>query len=423
MWRTRLRVSAEKVLVAVLAACTFAVVGPSARSEDITLPVGQKGVYSVADFGAKGDGVTDDTAAFQKALDAAAKDGGGIVFVPTGEFLIKGHLNVPMHVTLEGTLRSPGTLGSFKGSKLLAVEGRGSEKGEPFIFLNSAATVKGLIIYYPEQDRKKPVPYPWCIAGAEYDCSVIDVMMVNPWNGINFGMRGNGRHMIRNVYGQPLNIGIFVDHCFDVGRIQNVHFWPFWEGELMKYTQENSTAFKFVRTDWQYVDNCFCICYKVGFQFSNGASGPGNAVISNSGADGCPTAVLVEKVQPHAGVSFVNCQFMGVAVVTETNTGPVKLANCGFWGGKGPYLDLKGLGTVTVTGCHFNKHPGDDPVIRADCRRLNVSGCDFMDDGKTQVELGPHVYGATIVGNNLRGGAKVVNNTKEGKVEIGLNSE
>ncbi|MBQ0106019.1 MAG: glycoside hydrolase family 28 protein, partial [Armatimonadetes bacterium] len=41
---------------------------------------------NVADYGAKGDGVTDNTEAFQKALDAAA-DTGGTVFADSGNYL------------------------------------------------------------------------------------------------------------------------------------------------------------------------------------------------------------------------------------------------------------------------------------------------------------------------------------------------
>ena len=62
---------------------------------------------SVRDFGAKGDGVTDDTAAFQEAMDEQAKSGGGIVEVPAGKYLIKTNLSIPPSVTLEGIWRAP----------------------------------------------------------------------------------------------------------------------------------------------------------------------------------------------------------------------------------------------------------------------------------------------------------------------------
>ena len=74
--------------------------------------------YLVSDFGAKGDGKTDDTAAFQKALDSASKTGGGTVVAGRGNFFFSGHLTVPNAVTLRGIwesvpshigIRNPGT--------------------------------------------------------------------------------------------------------------------------------------------------------------------------------------------------------------------------------------------------------------------------------------------------------------------------
>src|SRR5690348_11786585 len=46
------------------------------------------GVFNVRDFGAKGDGITFDTAAIQKALDACATSGGTVEF-PSGTYLSK----------------------------------------------------------------------------------------------------------------------------------------------------------------------------------------------------------------------------------------------------------------------------------------------------------------------------------------------
>jgi len=390
-------------------------------------PAGQKGIYSVTSFGAKGDGETDDTAAFQNALKSAENGGGGIVFVPTGTYMIRGHLEIPENVTLEGVFRAPTARTQHKGSTLLAVEGKGRDSGNPFIFLHSNSTVKGITVFYPEQSKEKPVPYPWCIGGAGDNCSIIDVLLVNPWQAVDFGTAPCGRHLIQRLYAQPLHKGIFVDKCFDVGRISDVHLWPFWEATpaMQEYMSANAEAFIFGRTDWEYVNNSFCIWYKVGFRFTEFKDGPGNVIISTSGSDIGPTAVLVENCQAHAGIVFSNCQFMSHIEVKETNTGPVKFNNCGFWGipSTTTHATIRGSGHAFFNECHFNgwdQAGKGEPCIMADGNGLTVSSCDFMDAGKKQIVLGPNSKAVVIMGNRFRGGMKLDNQSR-GKVEVGLN--
>ena len=47
----------------------------------------QKMFYNVLDFGAKGDGKTNNTKAINQAVDTAAKNGGGTVYFPAGDYL------------------------------------------------------------------------------------------------------------------------------------------------------------------------------------------------------------------------------------------------------------------------------------------------------------------------------------------------
>lgn len=56
----------------------------------------------VQQVGAVGDGVSDDTAAVQAALDAAEAAGGGAVIFPKGEYKITSTLNLPAKVNIEG---------------------------------------------------------------------------------------------------------------------------------------------------------------------------------------------------------------------------------------------------------------------------------------------------------------------------------
>jgi len=65
----------------------------------LLLPVNCGASFNIVDYGAKGDGVTLNTASINGAIKAAVNAGGGDVFVPKGDFLT-GAFNLSSHVYL-----------------------------------------------------------------------------------------------------------------------------------------------------------------------------------------------------------------------------------------------------------------------------------------------------------------------------------
>ncbi len=132
------------------------------------------------------------------------------------------------------------------GTAFLVTAGRGSEDGEPYLTLNTNSSLAGVTIYYPEQvSDGTPVEYPWTIAMRGKNPAVFDVELLNPYQGIDASR--NERHNIRNVSGQPLRRGIWVDAIYDIGRIENVHFNPWWNShtKVYQWQTENGEAFIF----------------------------------------------------------------------------------------------------------------------------------------------------------------------------------
>lgn len=385
-------------------------------------------VLNVRDFGATGDGKTDDTQAFANALKAASDGNIKTVFVPFGQYAIKGHLLVPVNICLQGCSQAP-SRNSKDGSVLLATADAGNAEGNPFITLHTNASLRGITVFYPEQKMTNPpVAYPWTIRGNGDNISLLDVLLVNPYQGVDFGTTAAGRHFISGLYGQPLYRGLFVDQCFDVGRIENVHFWSFWggwDGPLYEFMRKEAIAFVLARTDWEFLTNCFCIGYHIGYQFTKRNSGPGNCLLTQCGSDIGPTAVLVESSQGHAGISFVNGQFMSGIEVADGNSGPVKFTACGFWGiaTTNHHAMLNGGGHVTFSSCHFIGWGQKDlkaPAIHAKRGGVTISNCDFMDLGKTQVIIENAMDAAIVIGNRLRGQNLIINRAQD-RAQIGLN--
>lgn len=400
----------------------------------------EPGVFNVRDFGAAGDGRTDDTAAFQKALDAAAAAGGGTVFAPRGNYLFAGRLNVPNAVTLRGVWESVPAHNGIRdaglpkptddGTTFLVTADAGTEDAPAFLTLNVNSTLKGVVLYYPNQKTDEaPVPYPYAIAMRGKNPAVLAVELLNPYNGIDATQ--NERHLIRDVHGQPLRRGIYVDQIYDIGRIENVHFNPWWsvKPKLLQWQMQHGEAFVFGRTDWQYVFNTFCFGYNVGYRFIKTRAGVCNGNFLGIGADNCYTALVVEESAPY-GLLITNGEFVSfegpdptMIEVKDTHTGSVRFVNCAFWGPCRQIAKVAGRGTVGFGDCTFVQWDAKKEgrhAVQASGGTLLVRGCEFRAD-RPQVELGEGVRRAVITDNVFNGAARITNRSS-GRVQIANNA-
>ena len=201
------------------------------RRSVLGLPMLATGLAAAADRGpfpcafqasaAKGDGITDDTAAIQRSLDAAAKTGGRVC-LPPGNYLVRGSLAVPPGVFVEGALDSPQWAEPLTGSVIFATGGRDHEDAPALFEMGSSSAVRGVTVFYPEQKPEDIHPYAWTFHLQGNDNTVENVTLINSYNGIRIGPEGNCRHRIRSVVGCVLRRGIFVDSTTDIGRIENV---------------------------------------------------------------------------------------------------------------------------------------------------------------------------------------------------------
>jgi hypothetical protein len=222
-----------------------------------------------------------------------------------------------------------------------------------------------------------------------------------------------------------------VNGIYDIGRIENVHFNPWWsmEPKLFEWQMANGEAFIFGRTDWQYVFNTFCFGYRVGYRFVETKEAMCNGNFLGLGADDCYTAVLVDA-SPRFGILITNGEFVSfhgpdptMVVVSPANSGAVWFVNCAFWGPCNQIARIAGRGTVGFSDCTFMQWDGKQegrPALRVESGSIVIRGCEFPED-KPQIELGVTVRRAVITDNLFTGLERIANRSK-GAVKISNNS-
>jgi|GEM_PF-911078 len=426
------RAAAAALVAAAAQASAIEARGPTAPHWRVVTPRYPTGDVVVAgctvqDFGARGDGIVDDTGAFQAAMDRMQANGGGAVFAGEGRYAIRGHLKVPTGVTLRGEWTRPGEGRPVRGTVLMAFAGRGSEKGWPFLSLGQCSGVRDLSIWYPEQDAAAIVPYPFCIKQTGWESVAIEnVTLVNPYQGIAIGPQGNELHFIRGLYGTPLALGLQIDFVTDTGRSSDVHLDPdVWSdsglpgapprnGPHAQWLLANGTALRVLRYDWVYSAFVDIRGYRTGIEILASPRGAANGQWYAYRVTDCGTALSAIEVL-FAGMSFTACTFAGreAGVATRDSFGSTLLFHsCDLSGGVRA-ADLRGNpeSSVLFTGCSFGGE------VAREAGDLSLVGCRWRSGGP-HLTLGEAVNAVTVAGCTFAGPAVIANRSDSELIRI-----
>ena len=226
--------------------------------------------YNVKDYGAKGDGVSDDTAAFTKLFSELRRDttkNGAVVYLPAGRYKITRNLVVPAGVHLRGQWNNPALGGTGEETVLLAcvdaLDEEWTTEAPPQGFLNlgSHATVSDLVVYYPEQSADNIQIYPYTVQADTHNVNVKNLTLVNSYFGVNVGTKDKGSsHVVKNVFGTVLRRGVNIDYNYSDGVVLGLEFSSdYWRkyadlsdaqvAKVKAFTKANATALYIGKSD------------------------------------------------------------------------------------------------------------------------------------------------------------------------------
>ncbi len=233
---------------------------------------------SVKDWGAKGDGATDDTAAIQAAIDALyAGDGGGTLVFPHGQYKVSSTITVRDYVRLVGG-DGVGAGDYSRSCGFRVYTGRAAANTYGFD-MKTGSGMRGFHFWYPEQvaaAEATPVVYGWTIgsstATSDERGSVClqDLFFLNAYAAIR--LYNCNKFIVERVYGQPIATGIYADYCLSPCTLRDVRFDTFYAAatdNLYAWIHTNGRAFDIRQAQGLFGYNLQAKGYKEGFYLNH----------------------------------------------------------------------------------------------------------------------------------------------------------
>ncbi|MBR4749248.1 MAG: hypothetical protein IK083_06740 [Abditibacteriota bacterium] len=291
------------------------------------------------------DGKTDCSEGLQRAIDLCDSTGGGTVFLPVGEYLLKGSVHIPQGVTLRGDWQDPlsadkpdfGTVIIAKPEPL-SPEEKDDTRARPLFTLSGNSGIIGLTVWYPLQSAEKPVPYGFTMLMDNVSCSTLRrITLINSYRGVS----AEGKHelcQLEKLCICALDRAILMDSSTDVGYSSDIRISPDFWLKAAKYGCSSPEALKSwclgnaegLVMGWLddetlseiYIDGCKTGIHFLPKQFWG--------LLYEVHIRNCGTGILCENLNDWAGAVVSRGEIEGLsdAVICNSRVGMLKL--CGM---------------------------------------------------------------------------------------------
>jgi hypothetical protein len=341
------------------------------------------GIFNITAFGAKGDGLADDTDAIQKAIDAAGNfsrghaSKGGIVYLPAGAYVVSKTLLVTQAVkifghgqaTIDGaTHLLPSSLG-FDVFKIIGVNWGVVLEGFHIKAYNFTGTGGHFLR----------------IQGCQRVC-VRDVHLISCWNGALVDSSGDVNFYDLNISGADVpGEGRFGLKC-TAASLGNPNATNAFNCSVSQWGKNIQTMDGFVLANGYNslgTVNCGALnCKRAFWSTRDGGKAPNFLVISGIGtSDHCNQGIVLDEGGFTQVSGFlITSSNQDNITVGENITGPVAFFNCliGTSGGAGYQIKSTQTPNVSITGGSVRDTSGNAIEISGNASVL-VTGVGIAD--------------------------------------------
>lgn len=350
---------------------------------------------SVKSYGARGDGVTDDTAAFQYAISAAQASGtNNGIYVPMGKYVISSSLTLNQ-LEMVGKFDGGWPADSMPMPTLLI-----RHYNEPALIMQDASSVHGIAVDY---DQGSPATSNAPAVSLQGEGVVISSFRIEtPYDGISTPSAStpNRARLFDIFIVSPVHMGVQVSKVSDFIQCQHIEVW----GAAGFLT---GPGFSFGAIAGGTFNGLVGYQCTPGFQIytdTNAGGGifTGNLVDCSMDATTTGVSITGDHQVKIIGGDW-DCEFYGTTV-NGTNA-QVSIVG-GKWHANGAQsIDVTLAKNVIISSCIFYQSvPQSNPLVWiSSCTTATMDSCQFV-SGSTGLELDSGVQRAIITGNSFETG-------------------